>query len=79
VSFFGVKGASILRMIRSFLSDTDFNLGVGTFLKKNKFGSVLTDDLWQALSSVSKIYLIGIQNSEVKNVQNVHNVRIVKI
>lgn len=42
-------------MIRSWLGEDDFMTGIKTYLKENKYGNVVNEDLWQALSDVSKV------------------------
>lgn len=42
-------------MIRSWLGEDDFMTGIKKYLKENKYGNVVNEDLWQALSDVGKV------------------------
>ncbi|XP_061173614.1 glutamyl aminopeptidase-like [Saccostrea echinata] len=45
------KGAAFVYMLRNVLGDDNFNSGIKKYLERNKYGTVVTDDLWQALSN----------------------------
>ena len=47
------KGASILRMLMSYLGSADFQKGLQHYLKKHSYGNAQTEDLWNALEEVS--------------------------
>ena len=47
------KGASLLRMIESFIGAEIFRTGISNYLMKNAFGNATTKDLWIALSEAS--------------------------
>lgn len=47
------KGASILRMLMSYLGERDFQKGLQHYLKRHSYGNAQTEDLWQALEEVS--------------------------
>lgn len=47
------KGASILRMLMSYLGPKDFQKGLQHYLKKHAYANARTEDLWQALAEVS--------------------------
>ncbi|KAJ3274829.1 Aminopeptidase 2 mitochondrial [Terramyces sp. JEL0728] len=47
------KGASVIRMLNSFLGSQNFAKGVTAYLKKHTFGNARTVDLWAALGSVA--------------------------
>ncbi|CAG8534031.1 1215_t:CDS:10 [Funneliformis caledonium] len=47
------KGASVIRMLSSFLGEKVFLSGVRRYLKIHAFGNASTDDLWQALATES--------------------------
>ncbi|XP_042561175.1 leucyl-cystinyl aminopeptidase-like isoform X1 [Clupea harengus] len=49
------KGASILLMVNSTLNDGEFRKGVIEYLKKFKDRNTVNEDLWNSLSSVSKL------------------------
>lgn len=55
ISVLMLQGASIVRIIRSWLGEDDFMTGIKKYLKENKYGNVVNEDLWQALSDVSKV------------------------
>jgi puromycin-sensitive aminopeptidase len=47
------KGASVIRMLASYLGETDFRNGLRAYLKKHAYGNALTEDLWKALGRAS--------------------------
>ncbi|XP_067847108.1 glutamyl aminopeptidase [Heptranchias perlo] len=47
------KGASILRMLRDWMTPESFQRGCQKYLKDHKFQNAKTDDFWQALAQVS--------------------------
>eukprot|EP01135_Chromosphaera_perkinsii_P002272 Nk52_evm58s221 gene=Nk52_evmTU58s221 len=47
------KGASIIKMLANYLGLDDFKKGLQLYLKKNAYKNAATDDLWDALSTVS--------------------------
>lgn len=55
ISVLMLYGASIVRMIRSWLGEDDFMTGIKKYFKENKYGNVVNEDLWQALSDVGKV------------------------
>ncbi|RFU34898.1 hypothetical protein B7463_g1494, partial [Scytalidium lignicola] len=48
-----LKGASILRMLSTYLGVETFLSGVSAYLKANSYGNATTQDLWKALSDAS--------------------------
>lgn len=48
------KGASIIRMLASYLGTAAFRKGLQYYLGKHKYGNAKTGDLWDALEQVSK-------------------------
>ncbi len=48
------KGASVIYMLASFLGEAVFRDGLRFYLKKHAYQNAQTEDLWEALSSVSK-------------------------
>ncbi len=48
------KGASIIRMLQSYLGAEPFRKGLVEYLHRHAYGNATTSDLWQALSDVSK-------------------------
>ncbi|KAJ1658321.1 hypothetical protein IWQ61_002423 [Dispira simplex] len=47
------KGASVIRMLSSYLGEDVFLSGIRAYLKKHMYGNASTLDLWQALSDAS--------------------------
>ncbi|XP_035670129.1 glutamyl aminopeptidase-like [Branchiostoma floridae] len=47
------KGASVIRMLRSFLGDTVFQTGITQYLTDYSYSTARTDDLWSALATAS--------------------------
>ncbi|MDD5147698.1 MAG: M1 family metallopeptidase [Candidatus Daviesbacteria bacterium] len=48
------KGATVLRMLMSYLGPAVFQKGLQHYLKKHSYGNAKTEDLWLALAEVSK-------------------------
>lgn len=51
ISYF--KGASVIRMLKTFLGEADFNKGISSYLRKYSYSNAVTADLWQSLSESS--------------------------
>ncbi|RFU81792.1 peptidase family m1 [Trichoderma arundinaceum] len=49
------KGASIIRMLANHIGLNTFLKGISVYLKRHTYGNAITDDLWDALSEVSKM------------------------
>ncbi|XP_064113032.1 LOW QUALITY PROTEIN: puromycin-sensitive aminopeptidase-like [Macrobrachium nipponense] len=47
------KGASVIRMLHSYLGDKDFRSGMNIYLTRHQYGNTYTEDLWAALSEAS--------------------------
>ncbi|KAJ3017799.1 Aminopeptidase 2 mitochondrial [Thoreauomyces humboldtii] len=47
------KGASVIRMLNTFLGQETFQKGIRAYLKKHQFTNATTHDLWNALSEAS--------------------------
>ena len=47
------KGASVIRMIESYVGEKNFQKGLSYYLKTHKYGNAKTSDLWNALQKVS--------------------------
>jgi glutamyl aminopeptidase len=47
------KGASVIRMMESFLGKEDFRKGISNFLTKYSYGNAVTEDLLRELTAVS--------------------------
>ncbi|XP_011496000.1 PREDICTED: puromycin-sensitive aminopeptidase [Ceratosolen solmsi marchali] len=48
------KGASVIRMLHSFIGDDDFRKGMNLYLKRYSYANAQTEDLWYALEEASK-------------------------
>lgn len=48
------KGASIIRMLASYLGETAFRDGLRHYLKKHAYSNAKTEDLWAAFEKISK-------------------------
>ncbi|MGC2035469.1 MAG: M1 family metallopeptidase [Thermoplasmata archaeon] len=48
------KGASLLRMIESYIGEENFRQGLAMYLKRFQYRNARGEDLWQALEEVSK-------------------------
>uniref|UniRef100_A0A6A7G5G9 Aminopeptidase n=3 Tax=Hirondellea gigas TaxID=1518452 RepID=A0A6A7G5G9_9CRUS len=49
------KGGSILRMLNNYLTPEVFRQGIVHYLKRFSYRNTQTEDLWQALSEISKV------------------------
>lgn len=47
------KGASVIRMIESYIGERNFQKGLSYYLKTHKYANATTSDLWNALQKVS--------------------------
>lgn len=47
------KGASILRMLETYVGDDKFRNGIRSYLKDHEFGNATTEDLWSAVTAQS--------------------------
>lgn len=47
------KGASVLRMLYSYIGDENFRTGMNLYLKRHQYGNAKTEDLWVALEEAS--------------------------
>ena len=48
------KGASVIRMLHSYIGDNDFRKGMNFYLEKHSFSNAQTEDLWYALEKASE-------------------------
>ncbi|XP_043483664.1 puromycin-sensitive aminopeptidase-like [Leptopilina heterotoma] len=48
------KGASVIRMLHSYIGDEDFRKGMKLYLTRYSYANAKTDDLWTALEEVAK-------------------------
>ncbi|CAH8291920.1 unnamed protein product, partial [Heterobilharzia americana] len=61
------KGASVLRMMESFMGRNAFRAGVKNYLNQNKYKNTVHEDLWRALTEAAK--LVG-KDVNVKSVMD---------
>ncbi|KAK0172910.1 hypothetical protein PV328_006175 [Microctonus aethiopoides] len=47
------KGASVIRMLHSYIGDSDFRKGMNLYLKRHSYANAETEDLWNALEETS--------------------------
>lgn len=47
------KGASVIRMLHSYIGDDDFRKGMSLYLKRHSYANAETEDLWAALEETS--------------------------
>lgn len=47
------KGASVIRMLHSWIGDHDFRKGMNLYLKRHSYANAETEDLWAALEEAS--------------------------
>ncbi|XP_034944824.1 puromycin-sensitive aminopeptidase [Chelonus insularis] len=47
------KGASVIRMLHSYIGDDDFRKGMNLYLKRHSYANAETEDLWAALEEAS--------------------------
>ncbi|XP_008559136.1 puromycin-sensitive aminopeptidase isoform X1 [Microplitis demolitor] len=47
------KGASVIRMLHSYIGDEDFRKGMNLYLKRHSYANAETEDLWAALEEMS--------------------------
>ncbi|XP_053557483.1 leucyl-cystinyl aminopeptidase [Bombina bombina] len=56
-----IKGASLLLMLKTYLSEEDFKRGLNGYLMAHKYGSTKSEDLWDSMNLITK------GNPDVKN------------
>lgn len=49
------KGASLIRMLKSFIGSQHFTAGMRSYLQKYAYGNAQTDELWESMSEVSGV------------------------
>lgn len=62
------KGASLIRMLTSYLGEENFASGVSCYLKKHAYGNAKTTDLWDALQKASGKDVGTLMNNWTKKV-----------
>lgn len=49
------KGSRLMHQLRRYLGDENFSKGLGEYFKKNSYSNTVGENLWEALSSKSKL------------------------
>ena len=62
------KGGCVLRMLEHFVGNENFRKGLKYYLKKHMYQNATTDDLWSALSKVSKKPVNKMMDSWIRQV-----------
>jgi len=60
------KGASVLRMVESFVGEDTFRRGVSAYLKKFQYGNASGADLWREIETVAKVPVPRIMENWIK-------------
>ncbi|MEK6807571.1 MAG: M1 family metallopeptidase [Nanoarchaeota archaeon] len=60
------KGASLMRMLETFLGEEVFRAGLQKYISTHKYSNTTANDLWSALEDCSKIPVAKIMNSWLK-------------
>lgn len=61
------KGASLIRMLASFVGDEVFRGGLTRYLKKHAYDNARTEDLWDSLAAVAKEKGVDLDVAEIMN------------
>ena len=62
------KGGCVLRMLESFVGETNFRKGLHHYLTKNMYGNAKGDDLWDSIGKVSKKPVRPMMNTWIRQV-----------
>uniref|UniRef100_T1J5J3 Pleckstrin homology domain-containing family A member 8 n=1 Tax=Strigamia maritima TaxID=126957 RepID=T1J5J3_STRMM len=60
------KGASVIRMLHSFIGDEDFRKGMNHYLTKYQYSNTITEDLWASLEHASGKPVAEVMNTWTK-------------
>lgn len=60
------KGASVIRMLHSYIGDEDFKKGMNLYLTRHQYKNTFTEDLWAALEEVSNKPVGAVMSSWTK-------------
>ncbi len=60
------KGASVIRMIESFVGETAFRDGVRNYLRENSFSNAQGNDLWTAIEKSSGMGISSVMSAWIK-------------
>ncbi|KAJ3350499.1 Aminopeptidase 2 mitochondrial [Kappamyces sp. JEL0680] len=58
-----LKGASVIRMLESYIGREKFSAGVNLYLKRHSYSNTTTLDLWNALSEMSGLDALAMMHS----------------
>lgn len=61
------KGASIIRMVESYIGRDKFQQGMRAYVKRHAFGNATSNDLWESLSEASGLPLVEALDTWVKH------------
>ncbi|XP_070493928.1 aminopeptidase N isoform X2 [Chironomus tepperi] len=64
------KGALIINMMRGFLGEDTFRLGLQNYLKKFEYGNAIQDDLWEAMTINARKQKVLEDNYSVKEIMD---------
>ena len=62
------KGGCVLMMLENFIGEDNFQKGLHSYLKKHEYGNATTEDLWNALGSISRQPVRQMMNTWVRQV-----------
>lgn len=60
------KGASILRMIESYVGQDNFRDGIRAYLKEKSYSNARGNDLWQSIEKISKMPVTSVMEAWIK-------------
>ncbi len=58
------KGASLIRMMSVFLTESTFNKGINSYLEEYMFGNAYQDDLWEQLTAAAEADGVVLANGQ---------------
>ncbi|XP_059621978.1 aminopeptidase N isoform X2 [Phlebotomus argentipes] len=64
------KGASLIRMMNSFLGEEAFIFGVRSYLKRFEYSNAVQNDLWQIMSEIGHKFQVLPPELDVKNIMD---------
>lgn len=62
------KGGCVLMMLENFIGENNFRQGLHGYLKKHEYSNATTEDLWDALGSISKQPVRQMMNTWIRQV-----------
>lgn len=64
------KGALIINMMRGFLGENTFRMGLKSYLRKFEYGNAVQDDLWEAMTLAAHKDMVLDQGLSVKDIMD---------